>query len=138
MLTGEWTYRSYHNSSELVDGDSDKALQLIFGEGLMSITQGASGYASGKFDMGGGFILDLVGSILSGTVGSIQEFELGGTGIGGTPTAGWKYDYRGIVNHTWGHGVNQSPTLVGTVIRTNPHGSAPAGYVASFVCVKRA
>jgi hypothetical protein len=29
------------------------------------------------------------------------------------------------------------PALVGTVIRAKPHGTSPAGYVASFVAVKR-
>ena len=34
----------------------------------------------------------------------------------------------------WGH---QVPALVGSVIRAKPHGSAPAGYVASFIAVKQ-
>ena len=35
------------------------------------------------------------------------------------------------------NGVNQVLALVGTVIRAKPHGGAPAGYVASFIAVKR-
>ena len=138
MLTGQWTYRSYHNSPDLVNVQADLALRLIFGEGVMRITQSSSGYASGKFDMGGGFELALVGSTLSGPSGAIKEFELTGRGIAKSPTDGWQYDYRGIITHTWPNGVDQVPTLIGTVIRALPHGSAPAGYVASFICVKRA
>src|SRR5258708_22573717 len=137
MLTGEWVYRSYLNNPVLVAGSADAALKLIFGEGVMTISQGASGYLSGRFDMGGGYVLNLVGSFLSNTGGGPQEFELSGTGVDGTPTAGWRYDYRGIENYSWPDGKGQVPTLVGTVIRTNPHGSAPAGFSASFICVRR-
>jgi hypothetical protein len=33
--------------------------------------------------------------------------------------------------------VNQVPAFLGTVIRVKPHNGAPAGYVESFISVKR-
>ena len=137
MLTGDWTYRSYRNDATLVSGDPKTALELIFGEGVMQISQGASGYLSGTFDMGGGYVLDLVGSSLAHSGSGLPSFEFSGKGRDGTPTEGWQYDYRGAENYAWPDGEGQVPTLVGTVIRSKPHGGAPAGYSASFICVLR-
>ena len=36
-IAGEWTYRSFHNRPETVDGDAEKALALIFAEAAMSL-----------------------------------------------------------------------------------------------------
>jgi hypothetical protein len=44
---------------------------------------------------------------------------------------------RRMVGQMASNGVNQVPALVGSVIRAEPHGSAPAGYVASFIAVKQ-
>jgi hypothetical protein len=39
---------------------------------------------------------------------------------------------------SWPNGVEQRPALVGTVIRVVAHGpTSPAGFVASFVAVKK-
>jgi hypothetical protein len=114
MLNGEWTYRSYRNDAKLVGGDPQTALELIFGEGVMQISQGASGYLSGTFDMGGGYVLDLVGSSLAHAGSGPQGFEFSGKGRDATPTEGWQYDYRGAENHVWPDGEAQVPTLVGT------------------------
>jgi hypothetical protein len=37
MLTGSWTYRSFINNPVPVDGDPEKALQLILGVGDLSL-----------------------------------------------------------------------------------------------------
>ncbi len=63
--------------------------------------------------------------------------EIIGSGRPNTPTAGWEYDYYGYLGFQWPNGVNQVPSLVGTVIRAKPHGNAPAGFVASFIAVKQ-
>jgi hypothetical protein len=46
------------------------------------------------------------------------------------------YDYDGVLAYHWPDGVNQTPAIVGSVIRVKPHDGAPAGYVASFIAVK--
>uniref|UniRef100_UPI0040475111 hypothetical protein n=1 Tax=Roseivirga sp. TaxID=1964215 RepID=UPI0040475111 len=48
----------------------------------------------------------------------------------------WVYDYNGYYIPNWVEGVNQIPAIVGSVIRTEPHGQAKAGVVASFIMVK--
>jgi hypothetical protein len=81
--------------------------------------------------------LDLQGTIRTSTTEPSPIVEIFGTGRPGTNTAGWEYDYFGQLALHWPNGVNQTPALVGTVIRAKPHGGAPAGYVASFVAVKQ-
>jgi hypothetical protein len=87
--------------------------------------------------MGGGYALDLEGTIRPASEGVPATIEIAGRGRAGTPTDGWEYDYFGFLAHQWPKGVNQVPALVGTVIRAKPHDGAPAGYVASFVAVKQ-
>ncbi|MCE7028109.1 hypothetical protein [Jiella avicenniae] len=60
-----------------------------------------------------------------------------GHGRPGTQTDGWRYDYDARLARRWPNGFDQIPSLVGTVIRVNPHGPAEAGYVASFIAVKQ-
>jgi hypothetical protein len=59
--------------------------------------------------------------------------EIVKTGRPGTVTAGWQYDYYANLAHPWPNGINQVPALVSSVIRAK----LPAGYVASFIAVKR-
>ncbi len=134
MLNGAWTYRSYFNNPALVSEDAQAALAMIFGEGQFLLTQSNTGAVTGKLDMGGGYALELSGN--SAKNGS--QFELIGLGIADTPTAGWRYDYRGVAGYSWPNGINQVPSLLGTVIRVNAHGPhSPAGVTASFVAVKQ-
>src|SRR5215467_1060613 len=69
-----------------------------------------------------------------------EMFYLTATGRGGTPTAGWQYDYHGRPGENWAlrdrGRVDRHPTLVGTVIRVKPHGESRAGEVLSFIAVK--
>ena len=133
MLTGKWTYRSYRNTPALVGGDPRAALGLIFGEGVFSFEAGEGDRFHGKFEMGPGFALALEGEVLPGDP---KGFSIVGLGIEGTGTEGWRYDYRGVAAYKWPNGVDQVPSLVGTVIRVNAHGAgAPAGYSASFIAV---
>lgn len=139
MLGGKWTYRSYHNSTALVGDDAAAALALIFGEGVFDLTEDGPGKVHGTLDMGGGYALGI-----SGTAGGADRedtprvFALIGLGIDGTPTAGWRYDYRGVPAYSWPDGVNQIPCLVGTVVRVYAHGpGAPAGVTVSFVAVRQ-
>jgi hypothetical protein len=158
-LAGQWTYRSYRNDpSVLVNADpgpavqalgaiygSDnvanaaaavKALNLIFGEGTITFDPPAGDALTGNLDMGGGLVLDLKGTMQTNPTGDISIAVIG-TGRAGTKTENWEYDYKATTTPKWPNGVNQVPTLVGTVIRAKPHNGAPAGVVASFIAIKR-
>jgi hypothetical protein len=157
-LTGKWTYRSYLNRADIiVNADPDPAVQalapifgpgiatatsamrafnLVFGEGVMTFDP-PTGYAvTGNFDMGGGYVLDLKGTMQASASGDITV-ELFGTGRPGTKTDNWEYDYRASTTPKWPNGVNQIPTLAGTVIRAKPHDGGAAGVVASFIAIKQ-
>ena len=158
-LPGKWTYRSYLNRADiLVNADPDpavqaldpiygqgnaatassalKALNLIFGEGLMIFGQPSANNIAGTVDFGGGFVLDLKGTMQTTAAGDIAV-DLVGTGRPGTPTDNWEYDYKATTTPKWPNGIGQIPTLVGTVIRAKPHGTAKAGVVASFIAIKQ-
>jgi hypothetical protein len=156
-LTGKWTYRSYLNRADIIVSDDPepavrnlaamfgqgstannaaKALALIFGEGVMTFNPPSGTTVTGNFDMGGGYVLDLKGTMQTTGAGDIAV-ELFGTGRAGTPTANWEYDYKASTTPKWPNGVNQIPTLVGTVIRAIPHDGGAAGVVASFISIKQ-
>jgi hypothetical protein len=134
VLTGRWTYRSYNNDPALVGNDPSAALSLIFGEGVFDFGAGEGDHFSGELQLGGGYVMALQGEMLPGN-GS--GFGIVGLGIEGTPTEGWRYDYHGAAAYQWPEGVDQVPSLLGTVIRVNAHGpGSPAGYTASFIAVR--
>jgi hypothetical protein len=158
-LPGKWTYRSYLNRADIMVGaDPDPAvkaldpiygqgnagtasqavtaLNLVFGEGVMSFDQPSGNNVTGTFDMGGGFVLDLKGTMQTTAAGDIAV-ELYGTGRPNTPTDNWEYDYKATTTPKWPNGIDQVPTLVGTVIRAKPHGTSKAGFVASFIAIKQ-
>ena len=135
MLSGSWTYRSYHNIVKLVAQDQHAALALIFGEGVFELHQSDDGHVEGWFGMATGDALRITGSL--GTTGNGQDFTLRGEGLEGTATAGWRYDYCGVVGHMWPNAVDQMPSLLGTVVRVKAHGpNSPAGCTASFIAVR--
>jgi hypothetical protein len=135
-FAGKWTYRSYHNRTGIVDQDAALALSLIFGEGVITVENTDLKTFKGSFDMGGGYVLDMEGSVRWQTYVSPTIFEISGKGRAGTPTEGWQYDYVGYLTWEWPNGIGQVPAIVGTVIRTKPHGTAQAGYVALFITTK--
>jgi len=158
-LPGKWTYRSYLNRADIMVGADPgpavnaldpiygqgnaatasqalTALNLVFGEGVMTFDQPSGNNVTGTFDMGGGFVLDLKGTMQTNAAGDIAV-ELYGTGRPNTPTDNWEYDYKATTTPKWPNGVDQIPTLVGTVIRAKPHGTAKAGVVASFIAIKQ-
>ncbi|HKP91125.1 MAG TPA: hypothetical protein VJT75_14260 [Thermoleophilaceae bacterium] len=135
MLTGKWTYRSFHNTPTLVGGSPQAARALIFGEGVFDFEAGEGDRFRGTLSFGSTPALTLEGEILPGD-GS--GFSVVGLGIDGTPTEGWRYDYHGVTAYEWPNGVDQVPSLLGTVVRVNEHGpSSPAGYTASFIAVRQ-
>jgi len=135
-IAGTWVYRSYLDRPDVMVGnDAQTALSLLFGEGTMTLRT-TPGRVSGTFDMGGGYVLDLSGTVT--TVNGRTFVHMKGPGRAGTPTAGWEYDYDGVLTERWPTGVNQIPAIVGTVLRAKPHGACcPAGVTASFISVKK-
>ncbi len=136
VLEGNWTYRSFYNNPDMVGDDPEKALQLIFGEGHLSFTSHNKPIFKAVLDFGGGAAMDLFGILIDASGINPQLLQITGTGREGTSTAKWVYQYQGYVVPNWAEGVNQIPAIVGTVIRTIPHGSGSAGIVVSFIAVK--
>ncbi len=137
VLTGNWTYRSYLNDPSFVGDDPKKALAQIFGEGNLHFSSHNAPNFKAVLDFGGDAQMDLFGTIVNGIGLSPETLVITGTGREGTSTAKWVYQYQGYLVPTWAEGVDQVPAIVGTVIRTIPHGSGPAGVVASFVAIKQ-
>ena len=136
-VAGKWTYRSFVNTPDLVGDDKDKALNLIFGEGVFTFAAPSENAFTGTLDMGGGFVLDLAGTVLPAGENTPFNVAIVGTGRDQTPTAGWEYDYHANMAFHWPNGVDQIAALVGTVIRAKPHNGNPAGVVASFIAVSQ-
>ena len=85
-------------------------------------------------------LLDLSGTVLRKEEVSQWGFEIVGTGRPGTDTARWEYRYHGYLTPHWlkprdASGVDEHPTLVGSVFRAKPHGE---GYsLAPFIPLSR-
>jgi len=138
VFAGKWTYRSYRSLPDITVGDdAQKALSLLFGEGVMTIADGDPKAIKGSFDMGGGYVLDLRGSIKPAAGAAPAIMQVRGIGRPSTLTDHWEYDYQGYLAWTWPEGVGQVPAIVGTVLRAKPHGTAKAGVVASFIATKQ-
>jgi hypothetical protein len=132
FLSGNWTYRSFLNNPD----ENADIPSLVFGQGKMVVENLniAYGEINGYFDFGGGYRLNFKGSASYGNPATIRYQ---GVGIAGTPTAGWIYDYQAYLVPAWPNGENQATALVGSVIRTAPHGAAKAGLAGSFYAVRQ-
>jgi hypothetical protein len=135
MLEGKWTYRSYRNDPALVGGDASAALVQILDEGVIDLESDGPRRFHGGLGMGMNHALSLEGELLDGDP---VQFSMIGVGIARTPTAGWRHDYRGLLGFAWPDGIDQVPSLLGTVIRVVAQGDhAPAGVTASFIAVRQ-
>jgi hypothetical protein len=138
-LAGSWTYRSFENKPEPVYRTPPQQAHLIWLEAVCKLETPTSPTGlEGTLEWSGGG-LDLKGTVLWG---ERVSFNLEGTGRPGTDTAGWDYRYYGHLTPRWpkpreASRVDQTPTLVGSVIRIHGEEAAPAGYVAPFIAVKR-
>jgi hypothetical protein len=147
-LSGSWTYRSFHNNSTDVYQIPPTAHgRLILQEAVFRLETPTSTTLQGAIEWGTG-VLDLNGTVRSGVGGEPSSFEIVGTGRPGADTSDWEYRYQGHLTRHWPEGVNQRPALLGSVLRTKPHGDSPAwvshtggiatgGYVAPFIAVKK-
>lgn len=126
-IDGRWTYRSFLNAPDIaLPFDA-----LRFGAGDMELAHDASSGVTGT-PGGTGWSLDLAGTM---TTEGTTRVHLQGTGVIGGEN--WVYDYLGFLVPDWPHGVDQTDAIVGSVIRTEPHGEAAAGFVASFYAVRQ-
>jgi len=124
---GKWTYRSLLNNPD-IDEDFDK---LEFGRGTLDIQDAGAAVLTGTIG-GPEWSLALHGSF---GFGSPMHVRFQGKGsVGGQP---WAYDYIGWLVPAWPNSDNtlQRAAIVGSVVRTIPHGSSKAGVVASFYAV---
>jgi hypothetical protein len=133
-VVGAWHYRSFLNNSQKVSDLNT----ILFGEGEFAFDETATGQLTGTGDFGGGDTVKFQGTAVHG---SLLTLRFQGTGTG-AKNSDWVYDYLGVMLPQWPNGVSEVRTIVGTVVRSAPHGNgsggvAPAGRVASFVAVKR-
>jgi hypothetical protein len=134
-LAGTWTYRSFLN-----DPDPAKAFNdLQFAVADVTIQEAEFGVLSGRLSFGDDYLK------LTGTITYGNPFALRFQGVGATPGTiedghPWVYDYQGYVAPAWPNGLlDNPPAIVGTIVRTVPHsqGKAKAGFVASFIALRR-
>jgi hypothetical protein len=135
-FAGRWTYRSYVNDPALVGDDANKALALIFAEAVFTFEIPTSSTLKGTIEWTGGG-LDLQGTLRPTGEGGAPVLAIVGTGRPATGTAGWEYDYHAQLAYQWPTGLDQTPTLIGTVMRAKAHDGGAAGFVASFIAVKQ-
>lgn len=155
-FAGNWTYRSFVNRLDIlpeldpeniIKDDVEKWSRYMFGQGLMVFHPTITGGLDGVFHMGDATApidMKLKGKIESenGTV----WIRWNACGIPNTITDGWLYEYEGNFVEKWPNSATQIETIVGSVIRSQPHSdlapnqtvdrSARAGTVASFILVR--
>jgi hypothetical protein len=135
-LTGYYTYRSLLNRQEPADNFND----IRFAEGELFLYVAPDGAIRGTLAFpsdplaGAKDFMDITGRV---TDWSPPTVELEGVGRSGTGTESFDYKYQGSLAPTYPDAVRQRPVFVGTVLRAKPHGTAAAGFTASFVAVKR-
>ncbi|MDQ3922835.1 MAG: hypothetical protein M3309_02720 [Actinomycetota bacterium] len=135
-LTGYYTYRSLLNRQEPADDFNE----IRFGEGELFLYVAPDGAIRGTLGFpadplaGAKDFMDVTGWVTSWT---LPTGELEGVGRSGTGTESFNYKYQGSLAPAYPDAVRQRPALVGTVLRTKPHGTVAVGFTASFVAVKR-
>lgn len=152
-FAGNWTYRSFNNEPER---DTEVGDLLVAVGDLTLEVEGAGGTwagldlgcskISGRVSFAADFYLTVSGTAVSGTAEPDKPptIRYRATGVAGTGTDGYIYDFVGYLAPSWPEGVWQRPAIVGTVIRTVQHmGGAggdevrPAGATLSFIAVSR-
>ena len=132
QFKGKWIYRSLVNGKVL----NTPFNNLQFGLGTIEFKKILNNkILNSTLDMGSNLVLNLEGEIKASGGGPIS-LTWRGTGVAGTPTAGWIYDYQAYLAPTWKKATDKTPILIGSVIRTVPHNGAPAGVTGTFYMVK--
>lgn len=130
LFAGTWTYRSFVSDPNLATPFD----RLEFGRANLAITVSDAGKVGGSIG-GPGWSLALDGTAVDGDPATIRF-----TGSGPIGGETWVYDYLGFLVPRWPNGIDQRPSIVGTIIRTVPHsnGDARAGVVAQWIAVRQA
>jgi hypothetical protein len=139
VLNGDWMYRSFINTIQPAQNLND----ILFGEGDLTLVVNPDGFfGTSTLSFGAGYPMNVYGQAIDVFDNTFSlpraAIEMKAFGVAGTDTAGWIYEYRGYLAPTWYNGIDQATCILGTVIRVVEHGpQSPAGYVASFVAVKK-
>lgn len=131
-ISGPWHYRSFRNIADPVA----KLEDILFGEGdFVFSVDAAHATFTGTADFGSGLTMTLQGNV---GFGSPMQIRFRGRGNGAN-NSDWVYDYVGYLVPHWPDGIDEVCAIVGSVIRAMPHsgGASKAGYVASFVAVRK-
>lgn len=135
-LTGYYTYRSLLNQPDPADDFN----QIRFGQGELflwvdpdSTIRGTLAFPADPLARQKDF-MDITGRVTSWSPPTV---EFTGLGRDGTGTADFTYRYQAVLAPAYPDAIRQRRTLVGTVLRAEPHGSAPAGVTATMVAVQR-
>jgi hypothetical protein len=142
VLTGAWVYRSFYNTADYVDDFNKIALaeaELTFeAYSEPHEIRGQMAFRSRPNPDQKDARLAITGSFEPGSPGVVH---LLGIGVKGTEAEGWQYEQFGYLVPSWPSGVDQVPAIVGMVTRRVPHpidpAKHPAGFVGSFIAVKR-
>jgi hypothetical protein len=150
ILAGSWTYRSFRNNPTYPYLAAPPTAQgLILQEAVFKLeipTDTTTLQGTMPVELGSvrGGTIEWPGEILDIDLRRVRpaevppELAFRGIGRAGTGTGGWEYYYHGHLTRQWSNGVNQISALVGSVVRTKPHGeAAPAGSVYPFIAVKQ-
>lgn len=135
-VTGYYTYRSLLNTQEPVDDLND----IRFAEGELFLYAAPDGAITGTLAFPADpfattkEFMDVTGRV---THWSPLTVDLNGVGRPETGTESFDYEYQASLAPAYPDATRQRPALVGTVLRAKPHGSAPAGFTASFIAVER-
>ncbi|MFS2071224.1 hypothetical protein ACEN9D_20930 [Pseudomonas sp. CT11-2] len=155
-FAGNWTYRSFINKPEIlpqldaeniVKDDVAQWSRYMFGQGLMIFHPTVTGGLTGLFRMGDDkttLDMNIRGKL------EVREGVLwvkwNAYGVANSESDGWLYEYEGYIINNWINGSKQVDSIVGSVIRSQPHDDlnpnqtvdrqARAGAVASFIMVR--
>ena len=127
-FVGKWIYRSLLNEPDINKNFND----LEFGRATLVIETAMFDELHGTI---GGTDWSLV---LRGSCGYGSPMSVRFQGKGFVGGEEWIYDYIGWLVPVWpnSNSNQQHPAIVGSVVRTIKHGTAPAGIVASFYAVR--
>lgn len=131
QLKGKWIYRSLVNDKVR----NTPFANLQFGLGIIDFKKiVGSRILDASLDMGSNHLLIIDGEIAK--EGNVTCLKWRGTGVAGSPTSGWIYDYQAYLAPTWKKATDKTPILFGSVLRVVPHSGVPAGVTGTFYLVK--
>ncbi len=130
-FVGTWVYRSLKNILE----EPQQIEELLLWQAVLMLQDGGPNLIKGRISSGD-YALDVSGAF--GFATDMPTIQMRATGIAGSATDGWVYDYVGSLAYHWPKGDAQRPAIVGTVTRAVPHApNRPAGASYSFVAVNQ-